>query len=114
MNIKFTITTYKGTSRTAVFTCNTKEAIDKQVDFYMSDASGNTKSVMFQAYTPPNPSLAQVAEVLSTVNQLNVWYPIQKEDKHELWGGDPNCVHDEVPQSGGGVKCSKCGAWFCF
>lgn len=32
----------------------------------------------------------------------------------ELWGGDPGCEHDEVEMPGGGVQCSKCGAWFCF
>lgn len=35
-------------------------------------------------------------------------------DQYELWDADPNCVHDEQPQSGGGVKCSKCGGWFCY
>lgn len=36
------------------------------------------------------------------------------EEKYALWGGDPQCKHNEVPGHGGGVVCTKCGAWFCF
>lgn len=32
----------------------------------------------------------------------------------ELWGGDPNCQHDVQCAPGGGVKCTKCGAWCCY
>lgn len=32
----------------------------------------------------------------------------------ELWDADPTCDHDEQAQPGGGVKCTKCGGWFCF
>jgi ATP-dependent exoDNAse (exonuclease V) alpha subunit len=31
-----------------------------------------------------------------------------------LLNADPNCVHNEVAAPGGGVKCTKCGGWFCF
>ena len=32
----------------------------------------------------------------------------------ELWDGDPNCEHIEIDAPGGGAKCIKCPAWFCF
>lgn len=31
-----------------------------------------------------------------------------------MYGGDPTCDHEEVPQVRGGVKCKFCSAWFCF
>lgn len=33
---------------------------------------------------------------------------------NELWGSDPNCIHDIQPQLRGGVKCVKCKGWFCY
>lgn len=35
-------------------------------------------------------------------------------DMNTLWDADPNCEHVEEAQSGGGVKCIKCGGWFCY
>lgn len=32
----------------------------------------------------------------------------------ELFGGDPNCKHRTVPALGGGIRCAKCDAWFCY
>lgn len=40
--------------------------------------------------------------------------PIPQETHDtELWDPDPNCEHDIVNASGGGVKCTKCRGWFC-
>ena len=33
---------------------------------------------------------------------------------NELWQCDPNCEHNIVTASGGGIKCTKCGGWFCY
>lgn len=30
----------------------------------------------------------------------------------ELYGGDPDCQH-EIVSKWSGVKCRKCGAWYC-
>lgn len=35
-------------------------------------------------------------------------------NEFELYNADPDCLHDEHPAPGGGVKCSKCRGWFCF
>ena len=32
----------------------------------------------------------------------------------ELYNADPNCEHNVVAQLSGGVKCTKCGGWFCY
>ena len=32
----------------------------------------------------------------------------------KLYKADPNCNHNIVPQLNGGVKCTKCGGWFCY
>lgn len=32
----------------------------------------------------------------------------------ELYNADSNCDHNIVPQLSGGVKCIKCGGWFCY
>lgn len=32
----------------------------------------------------------------------------------KLHNADPNCNHNIVPQLSGGVKCVKCGGWFCY
>lgn len=50
---------------------------------------------------------------LSKITDLP-WRRKQLEPISELWGGDPNCDHDERPAPGGGVGCSKCSAWFCY
>lgn len=39
----------------------------------------------------------------------SVW----SEDE-ELWNADPDCKHNIVCASGGGIKCTKCSGWFCF
>jgi hypothetical protein len=32
----------------------------------------------------------------------------------ELWDADTECDHDIQAQPRGGVKCNKCGGWFCW
>lgn len=32
----------------------------------------------------------------------------------KLYNADQNCNHNIVPQLSGGVKCTKCGGWFCY
>lgn len=32
----------------------------------------------------------------------------------ELYQADPKCDHYIIPASGGGIKCIKCGGWFCY
>jgi hypothetical protein len=39
---------------------------------------------------------------------------IKGDDGGDLWDADPNCKHEVVDAPGGGVKCRKCGGWFCF
>lgn len=33
---------------------------------------------------------------------------------HELYNEDVNCAHHIVSGNGGGIKCTKCSAWFCY
>ena len=35
------------------------------------------------------------------------------EDNY-LYDADPDCRHEIVPASGGGVICKKCRGWYCF
>lgn len=51
----------------------------------------------------------------------NAWHKGYNEAKTtnaklhaELYGADSNCSGRVVAQWGGGVKCNKCGAWFCY
>lgn len=39
---------------------------------------------------------------------------IENSNYSELYGADPNCKHEIISASGGGVRCKKCSAWFCF
>ena len=32
----------------------------------------------------------------------------------ELFGADPNCNHEEDENCWSGVRCKKCGGWFCY
>ena len=32
----------------------------------------------------------------------------------ELWDADENCDHEIMYPPGGGMKCHKCGGWFCY
>lgn len=32
----------------------------------------------------------------------------------DLWDADPNCKHILDPKSWSGIKCLKCGGWFCY
>lgn len=38
----------------------------------------------------------------------------KRAEKEELWDADPKCRHKIVDAPGGGVKCTKCGGWFCY
>ena len=40
--------------------------------------------------------------------------PKQLKNDGELWGADPACDHHVICAPGGGVKCTKCGGWFCY
>lgn len=53
MLIQFIIHTYSGTSRTAAYECADQAAIDARVDFYLSDTTGQTKSVSYAEYIKP-------------------------------------------------------------
>ena len=39
---------------------------------------------------------------------------VNTNERNELWGSDPKCIHDIQPQPRGGVKCTKCRGWFCY
>lgn len=52
--VKFTIHTYSGTARTAVYECGDQEHLDYHINFFMSDTTGQTKSVTHCVYTRPN------------------------------------------------------------
>lgn len=47
---KFTIRTYDNTTRTAVFDVKDEEHLKQLIDFYMSDTTGETKSVTHEFY----------------------------------------------------------------
>jgi hypothetical protein len=32
----------------------------------------------------------------------------------ELWGADPDCWHELDPDCWSGIRCTKCGGWFCY
>ena len=34
-------------------------------------------------------------------------------ERRGLCNADPNCKHEVYSASGGGVKCIKCGGWYC-
>lgn len=38
----------------------------------------------------------------------------KKRKREELWNADPNCNHNIVCASGGGIKCTKCNGWYCY
>lgn len=54
----------------------------------------------------------------------NLYYVCDDDEEYEedyeylkyisLYNADPNCDHNIVPQLSGGVKCTKCGGWFCY
>ena len=31
-----------------------------------------------------------------------------------LWDADPNCEHEQDPYCLSGIKCNKCGGWYCL
>lgn len=40
---------------------------------------------------------------------------VANEDREQpLYDADPNCMHEIVDAPGGGVRCEKCGGWFCY
>lgn len=49
-----------------------------------------------------------------TEGQIEYQAVIENFPELALWGGDPNCYHEEVSTPGGGVRCKYCSAWFCF
>lgn len=49
-----------------------------------------------------------------TPGQLEYKRLIEQRPDLALWGGDPNCDHEEDKKQWSGVKCKYCSAWFCF
>lgn len=45
---------------------------------------------------------------------LKATWTFELKQEDELWDADPNCKHDIKCAAGGGVKCTKCGGWFCY
>ena len=39
---------------------------------------------------------------------------VNKDYQGELFDADPNCKHELILRYGGGVKCRKCGGWYCY
>ena len=37
-----------------------------------------------------------------------------KEKEVELWDADPDCKHEYDKNLWSGVRCLKCGGWFCY
>lgn len=56
MLVQFVVHPYTGTPCSAVYECADQAAIDKHIDFYMSDTTGNTKSVTHTVYVKPTPT----------------------------------------------------------
>ena len=46
--------------------------------------------------------------------ESNTPLPAPGEIKVELWDADESCEHDYAPLGWSGVKCTKCGGWYCF
>ena len=40
--------------------------------------------------------------------------PEPEHKEEELWDADPECKHEVLAAPGGGIKCRKCGGWFCY
>lgn len=53
MLVQFTIHTHIGMPRSAVCPINNKAELDAQVEFYLRDNTGNTKSVTYKEYKKP-------------------------------------------------------------
>lgn len=37
-----------------------------------------------------------------------------EDDAVELYDADPNCEHVLDPNCMSGIRCTKCGGWFCY
>lgn len=48
----------------------------------------------------------------NTEKDIIGWY--ESETYGELYDADLSCDHELVGVSGGGIKCTKCSAWFAF
>ena len=38
----------------------------------------------------------------------------EEKEEIELWDADPNCDHELDENVWSGIKCKKCGGWFCY
>lgn len=52
MLVQFTVHPHIGRPRSAVCPINNKAELDAQVEFYLRDNTGNTKSVTYKEYVP--------------------------------------------------------------
>lgn len=60
--------------------------------------------IVEQHYTAEGKLVEVIAEV-EVITEV-------KAVKQELWDADPKCEHD-VQAQWSGIKCVKCGGWFC-
>lgn len=49
-----------------------------------------------------------------TEGQLAYKRMLESTPELALYGGDPDCDHEEISAGWSGVKCKYCPAWFCF
>ena len=55
------------------------------------------------------------AKELEALYQIELGYkPMSKEECDKLYSADPNCEHVHDPNNWSGIKCHKCGGWFCY
>lgn len=61
---------------------------------------------------------AQCTECYTPPPVRETWIKPGDEDKGDfatvLWNAAVGCDHDIQSPPGGGVKCTKCGGWYCF
>ena len=73
---------------------------NKQWSYYCRNHGGCT-------FCGGNRQYSRIKRELSAEQRMN-------EYEEELWDAEPDCDHEIVSASGGGIKCTKCGGWFCY
>lgn len=85
----------------------------------------------YNAFDDYSKSIEQVSDFNAFIGSCvhaflddNLYYVIDDDEEDDfdyeslrntnLYNADPNCKHNIAPQLSGGVKCTKCGGWFCY
>jgi hypothetical protein len=73
------------------------------------------EDICYDVMVEEHPIGLELQQELEELFQIEQGYiPMSESQCNKLWDADPNCVHVHDPHCWSGIKCCKCGGWYCL